>query len=83
MRAGELADEVGGRRSIVGALMTRGWVEFFTGQETGLEKLERSIKIAEAAGFEGDVAAAHVVVARTAARLRMYDLAEGHLQAGL
>jgi DNA-binding CsgD family transcriptional regulator len=83
VRASELADELERPRLIVDALMTLGWVEFFTRQPAGLKKLEQSIQMAEAAGFEGAVAGAHVIVARTAARLRMYDLAERHVRAGL
>lgn len=83
IRASELADELGAPRSIISALMTLGWVEFFTGQHAGLEKIERSIEMAQTAGFEGDVAGAHVIVARTAARLHIYDLAERHVRAGL
>jgi AAA ATPase-like protein len=76
VRASDQAEELGRPRLLVDALTTLGWVEFFTGQPAGLKKLEQSIQMAEAAGFEGAVAAAHVIVARTAARLRMYDLAE-------
>ncbi|MBV9001556.1 MAG: AAA family ATPase, partial [Solirubrobacterales bacterium] len=83
LRASELAEELGRSRSIVDALTTLGWVEFFTDQSAGLKKLERSIEMAEAADFEGAVAGAHVIVARTAARLRMYDLADCHVRAGL
>jgi DNA-binding CsgD family transcriptional regulator/tetratricopeptide (TPR) repeat protein len=83
LRACELAKELGHPRADVGALMTLGWVEFFTGADSGLEKLERAIALADDAGLDADVAGAHVVVARTAARLRRYDLAERHVRAGL
>jgi DNA-binding CsgD family transcriptional regulator len=83
LRASRLAEEVNRPRSIVAALTTFGWVEFFTGEESGLARLERSIEMARAAGFDHDVAAGHVVVARTAARLRRYELAERHVQLGL
>ncbi len=82
-RASELAEEIGRPGAIAGAMMTQGWVEFFTGNLDGLERIGRSIALAEAAGLEGHVAGAHVVVARTAARLRIYDLAERHVRAGL
>lgn len=82
-RACGLADELGRPSAIAGAMMTAGWVEFFTGNRDGLETIERAIEFAEEAGYEGHVAGAHVVVARTAARLRMYDLAERHVRAGL
>jgi DNA-binding CsgD family transcriptional regulator/tetratricopeptide (TPR) repeat protein len=83
LRARELAEDLGRPRASVAALVTLGWVEFFTGEDSGLEKLERAIAAAAAAGFDHNVAAAHVVVTRTAARLRRYDLAERHVRGGL
>jgi DNA-binding CsgD family transcriptional regulator/tetratricopeptide (TPR) repeat protein len=83
LRAWKLADEIGRPRSIVTALTTLGWVEFFVGDESGLAKLERSLEMAQAAGLAGDVTVAHVVVARTAARQRRYELAEKHVRAAL
>jgi DNA-binding CsgD family transcriptional regulator len=83
LRACELANQFRHPRANVAALVTLGWVEFFTGEDSGLEKLERAIALGDAAGFDADVAGAHVVVARTAARLRRYDLAERHVRAGL
>ena len=83
LRAWRLADEIGRPRSIVAALTALGWVEFFVGDGSGLAKLERSIEMAQAAGLAGEVTAAHVVVARTAARHRRYELAARHVRAGL
>jgi DNA-binding CsgD family transcriptional regulator/tetratricopeptide (TPR) repeat protein len=83
LRASELADELGRPRSAVSAMVTLGWVELFSGDKAGLERIERAIEAAEAAGLEGEVAGAHVIVTRTAARQRRYDLAERHLRAGL
>jgi DNA-binding CsgD family transcriptional regulator len=83
LRAFGLAEAIDRPRQLLGALITLGWVEFFTGQDSGLAKLEHAIEAGTAAGFDHDVAAAHVVVARTAARLRRYQLAEQHVQAGL
>jgi DNA-binding CsgD family transcriptional regulator len=83
LRACELANQSGHPRANVAALITLGWVEFFTGEDSGLDKLERAIALGDAERFDADVAAAHVVVARTAARLRRYDLAERHVRAGL
>jgi DNA-binding CsgD family transcriptional regulator len=82
-RACELAEEVGRERAMVAALITLGWAEFFIGDTSGLDKLERAIATAEAAGLEGEVAAVHVVISRTAARLRRYDLADRHVRDGL
>ncbi len=83
LRALRLAQAIDRPRQLVAALITLGWVEFFTGQDSGLAKLEHAIEAGTAAGFEHDVAAAHVVVARTAARLRRYELAKRHVGAGL
>jgi DNA-binding CsgD family transcriptional regulator len=83
LRALSLAEANDRPRPIVAALITLGWVEFFTGQDIGLAKLEHAIEAGTAEGFDHDVAAAHVVVARTAARLRRYELAERHVRAGL
>ncbi|MGA8719335.1 MAG: AAA family ATPase [Solirubrobacteraceae bacterium] len=83
LRAFRMAEAIDRPRQLVAALITLGWVEFFTGQDSGLAKLEDAIKAGTATGFDHDVAAAHVVVARTAARLRRYQLAERHVQAGL
>jgi DNA-binding CsgD family transcriptional regulator len=83
LQAFGLAERIDHPRQLVAALITLGWVEFFTGEDSGLAKLERAIEAGTAAGFDHNVAAAHVVVARTAARLRRYGLAERHVQAGL
>ena len=79
LRACHLAEQLGRKRAKVAALTTLGWTEFFTGARSGLEKLERSIALAEAAGLEGEVAGAHVVIARTAARLRSYRRGHRHV----
>lgn len=82
-RASELAGEIGRPSSIAWATMMQGWVELFTGNGDGLERIERAIATGSAAGLEELVAGAHVILARTAARLRMYDVAERHVRAGL
>jgi DNA-binding CsgD family transcriptional regulator len=82
-RASELASQIGRKRPTVVALMTLGWAEFFAGESSGLAKLKRCLEIAESCGLHEDVATTHVVITRTAARRRMYDLAELHVHAGL
>ncbi len=82
-RAVELAGRMGDNRAATDAHRTVGWVEFFAGEPGGLEKLEQCIDLYEAAGLEEDAAITRVVIARTAARLRLYDLAERHISAGL
>jgi DNA-binding CsgD family transcriptional regulator/tetratricopeptide (TPR) repeat protein len=82
-RATELAARLGNDRAAIDARRAVGWVEYFTGRPGGLEKLEECIKLSEAAGFEADAAVTRVVIARTAARFRHYDVAERHINAGL
>jgi DNA-binding CsgD family transcriptional regulator/tetratricopeptide (TPR) repeat protein len=82
-RAQELAEQVGSRRASVTALMTLGWVGFFAGEAEGLEQLEHCIQTAETAGLYASVVGALVMIVRTAARRRMYDVVEEHLQTAL
>jgi DNA-binding CsgD family transcriptional regulator len=82
-RAAEIAARMRDKRAATDADRTVGWVEFFTGESGGLEKLERCIDRYEAAGLEEDAAITRVVIARTAARFRLYDVAERHIGAGL
>ena len=82
-RATELAAQVRDNRSSIDACRTTGWVEYFAGQPGGLEKLERCVDRYEAAGLGADAAVTRVVIARTAARFRHYDVAERHINAGL
>jgi hypothetical protein len=82
-RAAEIAARMRDKRAATDADRTVGWVEFFTGESGGLEKLERCIDRYDAAGLEEDAAITRVVIARTAARFRLYDVAERHIGAGL
>ena len=82
-RAADLADRMHHKRAAIDARRTVGWVEFFTRQPGGLDKLEQCIGLYEAAGLEADAATTRVVIARTAARFRLYDVAERHIDAGL
>ena len=82
-RATELADRLGNERAAIDARRAVGWVEYFAGQVGGLEKLEECIKLYEAARVEPEAAITRVVIARTAARFRQYDVAERHINAGL
>ncbi|MFY9931052.1 MAG: AAA family ATPase [Streptosporangiaceae bacterium] len=82
-RAAELAARIGDNRAATDAHRTVGWAEFFTMEPGSLEKLERCIDLYEAAGLEEDAAVTRVVIARTAARFRLYDVAERHISAGL
>jgi DNA-binding CsgD family transcriptional regulator len=82
-RAAELADRMQDKRAAIDARRTVGWVEFFTRQSGGLDKLEQCIGLYEAAGLEADAATTRVVIARTAARFRLHDVAERHVDAGV
>jgi DNA-binding CsgD family transcriptional regulator len=82
-RAAEIAARMSDKRAATDADRTVGWVEFFAGESGGLEKLERCIDRYEAAGLEEDAAITRVVIARTAARFRLYDVAKRHIGAGL
>ncbi len=82
-RATKLAARLGNDRAAIDARRAVGWVEYFAGQAGGLEKLEECVGLYEAAGLEADAAVTRVVIARTAARFRHYDVAERHIDAGL
>jgi DNA-binding CsgD family transcriptional regulator/tetratricopeptide (TPR) repeat protein len=82
-RAMRLAEQPGNNRAYIAALRAVAWVEFFTGTPGGLENLEHCRDLAESAGLEADVAGTIVVIARTAARRRLYDIAEHYVDVGL
>ena len=82
-RAADLAARMGDKRAAIDAQRTVGWVAFFSGEPGSLERLERCIDLYEAAGQEADAAITRVVIARTAARFRLHDVAECHIDAGL
>ena len=82
-RAAQLAARMRDERAAIDAQRTVSWVEFFTGKPGSLEQMERCIDLYEAAGLEADAAITRVVIARTAARFRMHDVAGRHIGAGL
>jgi DNA-binding CsgD family transcriptional regulator len=82
-RAMLLAPEHGRERGTQNTEMTAAWVDYFGGDQSGLERLERCVTQAEKRGRYSDVIVAHVVIARTAARLRMYETAAEHVRLGL
>ena len=59
-RAAEIAARMRDKRAAIDADRTVGWVEFFTGESSGLEKLERCIDRYDAAGLEEDAAITRV-----------------------
>lgn len=83
-RATELAERLGDSAIVVvHALNTIGTVEFLAGLPAGREKLERSIELAEQAGFELHVGRGFVHLASAAVRQRMHGLSNRYLEAGL
>ena len=82
-RAEELAEQLDHPASRIAALQMVGWVEFFTGKLDGLEKLERALELARAAGLEDLVAVTYVIIVRTAGRLREYEISAPYVRAGV
>ncbi|MDX6571119.1 MAG: hypothetical protein QOC86_275, partial [Gaiellales bacterium] len=82
-RAEDLATQLDDARSSVVALQTVGWVEYLMGAPEGIDKIARALELAEEAGFEDVVSVGYVIMARTACRLREYDIAEPYVRAGL
>jgi DNA-binding CsgD family transcriptional regulator/tetratricopeptide (TPR) repeat protein len=82
-RAEDLAAQLDDARSSVVALQTVGWVEYLMGAPEGIDKIARALELAEEAGFEDVVSVGYVIMARTACRLREYDIAEPYVRAGL
>jgi DNA-binding CsgD family transcriptional regulator/tetratricopeptide (TPR) repeat protein len=81
--AEELAEQLDDHPSRISALQMVGWVEFFTGRLSGLDKLARTLELARDAGLEDLVALTYVIVARTAGRLREYELSAPYVRAGV
>jgi DNA-binding CsgD family transcriptional regulator len=82
-RAIELAQRLGDTEVLVHALNSLGTMEFLAGSAEGEKKLERSLRLAEEAGLDEQVARGLNNLAWAAVRLRMYALADRYLDAGL
>ena len=82
-RAIELAQRLGDTEVLVHALNSVGTMGFLAGSPDGEKKLERSLRVAKEAGLDEQVARGLCNLAWAATRLRMYELADRHLQAGL
>jgi DNA-binding CsgD family transcriptional regulator len=82
-RAGALAAGIDRVDATVWTTLTAGWIEMFNGRRDGLEKLEWVAQLAGEAGHHAAAVGAEVVIARTAGRLRWWDVADDHLRAGL
>jgi DNA-binding CsgD family transcriptional regulator/tetratricopeptide (TPR) repeat protein len=82
-RAVELAERLGEQDILVYALNDLGTMEFLLGVKGGRERLERSLCLALAAGFEEHAARAFVHLAWVATRIRDYALAEEYVRRGI
>jgi DNA-binding CsgD family transcriptional regulator/tetratricopeptide (TPR) repeat protein len=82
-RAIELAQRLGDTEVLVHALNSLGTMEFLCGSADGEQKVERSLRLAQEAGLDEQVARGLNNLAWAAIRLRMYALADRYLDAGL
>jgi DNA-binding CsgD family transcriptional regulator/tetratricopeptide (TPR) repeat protein len=81
-RALDLAQRLGDTEILVHALNNIGTMEFLQGAPEGREKLERSIRLGEAAGMEEHVGRAFINLAWAVSRTRSYALRD-RLAAGI
>lgn len=81
-RALELAGRIDDTETVIYTLNNMGTMELLRGVPDGLEKLERSLELADRAGFLEHVGRAFIHLAWTASRTRRFDLIN-RLAAGL
>jgi DNA-binding CsgD family transcriptional regulator len=81
-RALELAERVDDREVYVHALNTIGTAELYEGNVEGRGKLERSLRLAEAAGLEEHIGRAYIHLADVAQRNRDYQVADAYIEPG-
>lgn len=81
-RALALAERLGNTEVIVHSLNNIGAIELLRGNRAGLKKLERSIRIADAAGLDEHVGRGYINLGWAISRTRAYDLAD-RLAAGV
>ena len=82
-RAIELAQRLDDTEVLVSALIAIGGAEFMAGASEGIEKLERSLELAEQLGLDSQVGRAFTNLAWVAVPRREYALANRYLDAGL
>ena len=82
-RAIAIADTTGDIEALVGALNNVGVVELCTGDAAGLEKLERSLRLAREAGLAPDVGRAYINITATLARLGRWVECGRYLRPGI
>src|ERR671931_233382 len=82
-RAHAIAERVGDAGTRIRALRTIAMAELLAGQVDGLDKLEQSVAMSEAAELPNNVAGAFIYLMQAAALLRMYDIADRYLERAL
>ena|SRR5436190_850450 len=82
-RAIELAEKLGDTEILVHALTSLGAVEFALGEESGRERIERSIGLAREAGLDEQVARGLNHLASVALRRRLYGSADRYVDEGV
>jgi DNA-binding CsgD family transcriptional regulator/tetratricopeptide (TPR) repeat protein len=80
LELGERLDEV---RIVAHALGNLGAVELMAGERRGLEKLERSLAMAERAGLDDEVATTYVNLCRVGLRKRDHAILDRFLEPGI
>jgi DNA-binding CsgD family transcriptional regulator len=74
----ELAEKVGHTEVVVHTLNTIGTAELYEGKAEGREKLERSLRLAQAAELEEHIGRAYIHLADVAQRNRDYELGDAY-----
>jgi class 3 adenylate cyclase/DNA-binding phage protein len=82
-RAHALAERVDDAGTRIRALRTIAMAEVLAGQLDGLDKLEQSVAMSEAADLPNHVAGAFIYLLQVAAFLRLYDIGDRYLERGL
>jgi class 3 adenylate cyclase/tetratricopeptide (TPR) repeat protein len=82
-RAHALAERVGDAGTRIRALRTIAMAQLLAGQVDGLDKLEQSVAMSEAAELPNNVAGAFIYLMQAAALLRTYDIADRYLERAL
>jgi DNA-binding CsgD family transcriptional regulator/tetratricopeptide (TPR) repeat protein len=82
-RALEIGERLGEVQIVAHALGNIGAIELMAGEGPGLEKLERSLAMAERAGLDDEVATTYVNLCRVGLRRRDHALLERFLEPGI
>jgi tetratricopeptide (TPR) repeat protein len=82
-RAHALAERVDDADTAITALRTIGLAEALAGERDGVDKLEQSLRMSEAAELPQSAAGAFIHLMHASALLRSYEIADRHLARGL